>query len=356
MPLSEGNARPGIIVELADFPPTPERLIDLVELLGGECGYRAVALDWGASFPWSTDGRFAGRDALPESVVAGLDRVGGRARLLQLFPGPGELPFVRRISAYRPFFTEAGRLDLGSPGARKLYLDLLDDFLDLLGASADFAVKLEGEGEPEAALGVLASRLDERSLSFSAVLRDPGGSGQLVASPLRSREGPRLPLLRFRPGSGLGAVIESSVEAALLEAIERARASFAVDPASAARLEIERRAAAERDGIARELEGDLADAWDAVRRLRELVARSELGAPCPDGAEALSRERDRLDGALRRARRQSERLAGVCRGILSANALDEALSARVLPLEEELHLLDPRVRVATRRGAPPSGG
>lgn len=321
---------PGLYLDLRVLPPTPQRLFEIIDL-AGRCGFVRLAVDWGASFPWSLDERFRAAHAYPEEVVAGLGR---RAALLgmeliQVAPAPGCLDFVHRLPGFRHLFRADGEmveLDLAAAGGLKLYQDLVEELLELPPGSREVAL-----APPASEL--LAEWLEELSgrgvrvepLHLERI--PPGASFGAVTS--RRRAG--LPFLCLQGAPG-GSPLRRSIELSLdlLAASSPAAADAARTRATLDRL-LER---ADR-------------AWTEVRAIREALANRELSGG--EAAAGLSARLSRLTEVLREAEERARAFEAMLGGRVEPGPLEAALGSTIAPITEELHLLIPRVQLAERR-------
>jgi len=132
--LPSNLAKRGVHLDLKGFPPTPERLLDWVELAAA-CGYNLLLVEWEDQFPW-TDARFRGPTCYTTDDVRRLmdaaDRLG--IEVVPLVQCLGHLEFVLRHDGMEHLREQPMDLDVLNPlapGARELVEQLVDDVLRL---------------------------------------------------------------------------------------------------------------------------------------------------------------------------------------------------------------------------------
>ena len=358
------EAAPGIYLDLAALPPTPRRLAEILNL-AADCGYGRVAIEWGSAFPWSLDARFRASYAYPEEVVAGIARQAAAEgiEIIPVAPAPDGLDFIYRHAGYRHLFRagDAGpELDMAAAGGAKLYRDLVEDLFELLPQTRTVAL---ASAEPLGpAMGGWLRELGGRGVRVRPLA--PGGVKRAAAGPDRlpadalvlcdgrvqpapdSPDGELSPgclLLSFQASRG-SPLLRRSIELSLDRVVDRAPAG----EAQAVRIgAVGRQSREAADRLDRRTSG----AWDEIRMIREGVALATLA----DETETASLEvrLARLRDAVATCAQSSGELLSLLEEKIEAAPLQAAVASLVEPLEEELHLLIPRVQLLGRRSRRP---
>lgn len=406
---------PSILFRLSELRPTAQRLRELVALFAG-WGYRALYLDWGDSFPWALDERFREPDAYREELVAGILRE-GRERgitVCSVFPGPDELRFAARVPSYRHLFrfeSEKPILDVEEPAGRKLYNDLLDDFLRLLPepgtllvnwrgwpvelSSFMTALRLARESSVAVAVrwceaGAPAPHALEALLELSSFVVVPevgrpaedGPTGDRIVTELGVRPAEKgEPANREADLAGTGRAVMISFDPDLcgrrsghpaFRTAAREAAGSVENPSHAL--------SGEQTGIvaetiefsleevrsfggssfgdavverrsARETAERLAattdEAWSSIRRVREAIAG---GRPPGLGAEALRPLLAHIHDARAETEALAERLAEALSDRVDPGRLRRSIARRIAALDEEYHMLVGRLAAMSASG------
>ena len=126
----------GVQLELKGVPPTPERLLSLLDLFAA-ARYNVVLVEWEDTFPWTVDERFRSPTAYtPELVKQFCDKAAELGlELIPLVQCLGHMENALSVEGYEhlreiPDF-EAGLNPL-APGARELIQSMVDDVLRLM--------------------------------------------------------------------------------------------------------------------------------------------------------------------------------------------------------------------------------
>ena len=356
---------PGILLDLAALPPTPERLFEILNLVA-DCGYGRISIDWGASFPWSLDERFRAVHAYPEEVVAAIGRQAAAARLelIPVAPAPDALEFIHRHSGYRHLFRagEAGlELDFTAAGGAKLYRDLVEDLLELLPGSRAIAFAAAALLPPtmEGWIGELSERgVRARPLVGNGGETTAAGSGPALhfADALFVCDGraeadssagthPAASLLFSFQAPRSSSPLRRPIELSLDWVVGRSPARGGPAHGKAAA----RIGAAARQAREAALRLDLlaSRAWEEIRMIREGVALAALSDEAATGSLELRLER--VQGVVAAGVRSCDELFSQLEKKIEPLPLQAALGSLVGPLEEEVHLLIPRVQLLGRR-------
>jgi hypothetical protein len=129
------SAARGVILDLRGVPATPERLVELTGTLYGPAGSTLVLL-LGEHFPWTFDERLRSPFCYPEEVMKALSAEALRADR-ELVPGADlitglhelcHLPSYRRVTS---FLQSRSRFHSASTGAAALARELLQDLIAL---------------------------------------------------------------------------------------------------------------------------------------------------------------------------------------------------------------------------------
>jgi len=123
----------GVHLDLKGLPPTPARLLQLLELFAA-AGFNAILIEWEDAFPWEADERFRSPTAYSAAVV---ERFHARARELglQIIPlvqclGHMETPLRHeKYAPLRELPDHCDGLNPLAPGARRLVERMIDDVL-----------------------------------------------------------------------------------------------------------------------------------------------------------------------------------------------------------------------------------
>jgi hexosaminidase len=134
--------RRGVHLDLKGLPPTPARLLKLLDLFAA-ARFRCVLVEWEDSFPWTCDPRFRSETAYTPDEIDVFHR---RARELGLQIVPlvqslGHMETPLRIDHYAPLRELPDRIDgLNSlaPGARELVQRMVDDVVARTGPITHF--------------------------------------------------------------------------------------------------------------------------------------------------------------------------------------------------------------------------
>src|SRR5438270_5357355 len=120
----------GIHLDLKGLPPTPRRLLQLLDLIAA-AKFNCILVEWEDSFPWTIDPRFRSETAYTPDVV---ERFYCRARQLKLQIIPlvqslGHMEMPLRLPEYAPLRELPDRCDGLNPlvpGARDLVRRMID--------------------------------------------------------------------------------------------------------------------------------------------------------------------------------------------------------------------------------------
>jgi hexosaminidase len=132
----------GIHLDLKGLPPTPQRLLSLLDLLAA-VQINAVLVEWEDSFPWTVDERFRSPTAYtPAEVNAFIARA--RELDIQIIPlvqSLGHMETPLRLNDYAALREVPDRCDVLNPladGARQLVERMVDDVLAQCGPMTHF--------------------------------------------------------------------------------------------------------------------------------------------------------------------------------------------------------------------------
>lgn len=123
-------------LDLKGTPPTPERLIKLLEVFAA-ARYNSVLVEWEDSFPWTVDERFRSETAYsPDTIrkfIKTADRLGMEIIPLVQCLGHMETPLrLREYEHMREVFYDESVLNPLARGARELIGGMIDDVLTLM--------------------------------------------------------------------------------------------------------------------------------------------------------------------------------------------------------------------------------
>ncbi len=330
------------------FPPRPERLLRLMELLP-RLGFSRLIIDWGGLFPWTLDERFQSRLAYTDQVIAEADKA-ARQHGMENIP---RLPVGRNMSCflahptYRHLRLESNNpdvLDPNAPGVRKFIGDLLEDVISL----TPEIVGVYFDPEPETpvlteyakllvttllpAIGPEIVRLGlclfMREDAIGVVDPVPESDVMEWVRPVRFPLGYAHPLY-FPPTLelALAALAESTgVDVTDLEACELSHSGLL------------------RDGFSSFCEGE-SICWQLIRSARQILVMSPSLGYCP------ARIFGEMDGLVRRLHEKLLAIDGLTEelraGLLPAtyhSVVTGWLRSRLEPIREELAVLRSRQR------------
>ncbi len=126
----------GIHFDLKGTPPTPRRLIGLLDVIKA-AGYNALLVEWEDMFPWTVDERFRSETAYSDRQVAKFTAEAA-ARGLEVIPlvqslGHMETPLsLPEYARLREIEWRSDSLNPLAPGASDLVISMVDDVLRLL--------------------------------------------------------------------------------------------------------------------------------------------------------------------------------------------------------------------------------
>ncbi len=331
------------------FPPIPERVFSLIDILAA-CGITMLIIDWGPLFPWTVDTRFAAAYSFPEEAIAAMYR---RAKtrgvaFVPCIPIGSDMGCFLSMPTYRylgTFLQDEIILNLDAPGSQKFACDLVDDILELLPETEYFFLDLPVHNaknvEP---VRMLLQEIEDRNLRWivpgaslstgvSLETRCDGTLSQIMGTMRRLNdiEGwsdwypPSVELYidvlnRLQGGASQKAILESQRLRHLMETFEKT----------------------------------LSCCWNAVRKLRELLA-TVCGNPSQTLRElhaawiALSE----ITHLLKKLRKDGRSIAQHFEGIVISSKTQEWLGSRIEPLHEERSVLSSRLRQFGSRGGLP---
>ncbi len=124
----------GVHLDLKGTPPTPERLVGLLEVFAA-FRYNAVLVEWEDTFPWTVDRRFRCETAYTADQVArfcaAAERLGIEVIPLVQCLGHMETPLsVRDYESLREIAHDPGVLNPLAEGARELVVAMVQEVLD----------------------------------------------------------------------------------------------------------------------------------------------------------------------------------------------------------------------------------
>lgn len=122
-------------LDLKGLPPTPARLIELLEVFKA-AGLNAVLVEWEDTFPWTVDERFRGKAVYAPEEVARFHEVadGLGLEIIPLVQCLGHLETPLSVPAYAHLREVPYRPDVINPlapGARELIERMIEDVLEL---------------------------------------------------------------------------------------------------------------------------------------------------------------------------------------------------------------------------------
>ena len=129
------DVRSGFYLDCNDFPPTPERLVELFEFLKG-LNFATLFVNWSAVYPYSMDRRFCTDTAYAESVISDLHDYALK-RDIEIIPAIAMPGNMRRFLGNRGYShlrlkkNDASVLHFEAPGAVSFATELLSDYLSL---------------------------------------------------------------------------------------------------------------------------------------------------------------------------------------------------------------------------------
>jgi hexosaminidase len=123
----------GVHLDLKGTPPTPRRLLGLLELFAA-CRYNAVLVEWEDTFPWTVDERFRCETAYSPEEVAGFHAAAEKLGLevIPLVQCLGHMETPLSVGGYehlREVPHQEDVLNPLAPGARELVQKMVEDVL-----------------------------------------------------------------------------------------------------------------------------------------------------------------------------------------------------------------------------------
>jgi hexosaminidase len=127
----------GVHLDLKGLPPTPARLLKLLELIAA-AGFTFVLVEWEDTFPWQVDPRFRNETAYTLQQIKKFHDLAAKLGLniIPLIQSLGHMEMPLRLPEYAPLREVADRCDVVNPlapGARHLVERMIDDVLQLSG-------------------------------------------------------------------------------------------------------------------------------------------------------------------------------------------------------------------------------
>ncbi len=125
-----------IHLDLKGLPPTPARLISLLDLIAAS-GYNAILVEWEDTFPWTCDQRYRGATFYSEQVIGQFVRRAAELQieLIPLVQSIGHLEMALRHDDNEHLREQVDCFDCLNPlapGADQLIQDMVDDVLRLM--------------------------------------------------------------------------------------------------------------------------------------------------------------------------------------------------------------------------------
>jgi len=132
----------GVHLDLKGLPPTPSRLLTLLDLFAA-ARFNCVLVEWEDAFPWTCDPRFRSETAYTTDDVGAFHRRAAELGLktIPLVQSLGHMETPLRIDDYAPLRELPNRIDGLNPlaaGARDLVERMVDDVLERSGSITHF--------------------------------------------------------------------------------------------------------------------------------------------------------------------------------------------------------------------------